>query len=240
MVREIDSCRLTDKQLEALDVLSIDYGLTNRELNRWLKESSIPSNLTEQELKKAREKIEKNEGNFSRDVTGPLLERGIIYQMEGEYPNKLLYINKFIDNMHKIQRDLAYSIEGRIWYYDKIHHIEHAKMEMKSRKTSEKHAEAHGVLTSFIRLYYWCDQIIKEIDNSVKTHQQHYDSFCLVTQIPPCKRCRVMQKGIKLYQYHQESQRILFQQDRILALMKARVQHGINNVKELQLVASHP
>ena len=40
MVRETIYYRLTDKQLEALGVLSIDCGLTNRDLNRRLKESS--------------------------------------------------------------------------------------------------------------------------------------------------------------------------------------------------------
>lgn len=234
MDRETSAHNL-DQRLEALDLLSMGRGLTNRELNRWLKDSDIPSTVTERELGKALERIEKNEGNFSRDVTGPLLTVRVIYKTEGKYPNKSLYINKFIDNMHKIQHDLADEIEGRIWYYDKIHHIEHAKM--RSRKTSEKHAKAHGVLTSFIHLYIWCNQIKKEIDSLVTTHKQHYDSFCLVTQPPPCKCCQAIEENAKMYQYYQDMHYILTDQDTILELMKTDMRHRINSVEELKLAA---
>jgi hypothetical protein len=211
MVREIDSCRLTDMQLEALGVLSIDYGLTNRELNRRLKESSIPSNLTEQELNKALEKIETKEGNFRRDATGPLLEKGIIYRTEGKYPNKLLYINKFIDNINKIQDLLADRVDGRIWHYDKIHYIEEKKAKI-GEKPSEEHVNAHHLLNEFIHLYLWCDQIKRELDEIVEDQRVHFDSFCLITQIPPCKTCRLIQKSMKHSQHFQELNYILWKQ----------------------------
>ena len=223
MVREIDSYRLTDKQLEALGVLSIDYGLTNRELNRRLKDSSIPSNLTEQELNKALEKIEKDEGNFSRDVTRPLLKKGLIYQTYGKYPNKLLYIKKLNDNMYKIQEDLANPIEGRIWYYDKIHYIEEKKANIRE-KLSEEHVKAHCLLTEFIHLYLWCDQIKREINEIVEDHRVYFDSFCLITQIPPCKTCRSIQRSMKHSQYFQELNNILWKQTEI---------HSIKDLKEL-------
>jgi len=211
MVREIDSYRLTDRQLEALGILSIDCGLTNRELNRQLKESRIPSNLTEHELNKALEKIEKEEGNLSRDVTGPLLKKGLIYQTDGKYPNKLLYIKKLNNNMYKIQEDLANPIEGWIWYCDKIHYIEEKKAKIRE-KLSEEHVKAHCLLTEFIHLYIWCDQIKREINEVVEDHRIYFDSFCLRTQIPPCKICRGIQRRAKHYQYFQEINNIFWKQ----------------------------
>lgn len=211
MVRETISYRLTDKQLEALGVLSIDCGLTNRELNRRLKELSISSNLTEQEINKALEKIEQNEGNFYKTVTEPLLNQNMIYKTKGKYPNEPLYINKFIDNMHRIQDNLANPIDGRIWHYNKIHYIEEKKTKV-GRELSDEHVKAHGLLSEFIHLYLWCDQIKREIDEIVEDHRGHFDSFCLITQIPPCKICRAIQRRAKHYQYFQEINSILWKQ----------------------------
>jgi hypothetical protein len=213
MDREANSFRLTDQQLQALGFLSIDYGLTNRELNRRLKESSIPSDLSEQELKKALERIEKNEGNCSGDVTGPLLSKNIIYKTKGKYPNEPLYINKFIDNMNKIQYDLADPIDGRIWYYDRVHYIEEKKSD--SREISEKHFKAHVLLTEFIYLYIWCEQIKREIDEVVDTYRVRFNSFSLVTPIPPCRICRSIQRKIKINRYFQEINQILWKKTKI-------------------------
>jgi hypothetical protein len=214
MDREISSCRLTDQQLEALGNLSIDYGLTNRELNRRLKESNISSNLTEQEINKALEKIEKNEGNCYRTVTRPLLSQNIIYKTKGKYPNEPLYINKFIDNMNKIQHTLADPIDGRIWHYDRVHYIEGKKMGL-GEIPSEEHVKAHGLLAEFTYLYIWCDQIKREINEVVETYRGHFDSFCLVAQIPPCKICLKIQRNVKVRQYFQDLNRVLWKQAKI-------------------------
>lgn len=235
--------RLTDDQLVVLDELSINAGQTSKELNRSLEAPKILSTEDEQEIIKVLEKIEKNKSNFYRDIKKPLLDMGMVYQIErpGRRGNiKLLYINKFIDNIDTIRRKLTDPDEGRIWHYERIHRQEHANSEW--GETSEKHAEVHGILTSFIHLYYWCAQIRKEIDAMVKDHKLHYDSFCLITQIPPprCVCCREIQRRINSEQYFQEIQNILFQQDRYLALINAQVRHGISNVEELRLVASDP
>lgn len=241
------SQRLTDMQLEALDILSEDCGITNRKLTRQLKESDISSMLTEQELTKSLERIEKSEGNVFNKVTKPLLEQGMIYQVKGEkYPNKLLYINKSRDNMLKIQHDLADPLEGRIWYYDRIHYKEQTEFEKRkwdylndhdaAPDISDKHAEARSLLMSFIHLYLWCDKIYKEI-HAMLFEGDTWSGFSLVTQIPPCMTCQEINRRMKSEQYHQESMRVIYEKDRLLALIKARTQHGIRNVKELQSTA---
>ena len=89
MGREAFPHRLTDQQLKVLELLSMDTGSTNRWLTQRLK------------------KMEREEGNVHTDVTKPLVDCNILYQVKGEYPNKPLYINKSLKVINKILHDLV-------------------------------------------------------------------------------------------------------------------------------------
>ena len=145
----------------------------------------------------------------------------MIYKTKGKYPQEPLYINKFIDNMHRIQDDLANPIDGRIWHYNKIHYIEEKKAKV-GRELSDEHVKAHGLLAEFIHLYLWCDQIKIEIDEIVEDHRGHFDSFCMITQIPPNETCRAIQRRVKHRQYFQEMNHILWKQNGIQSIEDLR------------------
>lgn len=100
MVRETSALILTYQQLSALDILTMDYGITNRGLTKLLG------------------KEECEEGNVYHYVTKPLLRKDILISIEGEkYPNKLLYINKTCENMKKLNEALIYL--SRKTFYEK-------------------------------------------------------------------------------------------------------------------------
>jgi hypothetical protein len=225
MDREASTYRLTDQQLTALDILSMDCGFTNQELTEWLR---------------------KKKGNIHNKVTKPLLEKGLIYQIGKIYPkpNKKLYINKCFKIINKIRHDLADPIEGRIWYYEKIHYSEQKEYEkrkwdcIRNQKElppiSDKHLQARTFLLSFIHLQLWCDKSIDEMQSLLRESYVR-GSFCLLTPIPPCALCQDIQKHAKSQEYLQEHQRIIWERDQLLAIMRAQTEHGINDVRELEI-----
>jgi len=230
MGREDIPYRLTDQQLEALDILSMDCGLTNRKLTSLLG------------------KNEREEGNIRNKVTKPLLSWGMIYQVKAEYPNKLLYINKSYENIHEILRAISDPICGRLLCYDRIHFIEQREYDQRkwnyikncddeAPPISDKHLEARSRIESFIHLYLWCKKIL-EIYQAQLFEPNTRPEFSLISPTPPCTLCQKVQRRLELDTYFQDHMRILWERDRHLAKIKAETQHGIHNVRELQLTST--
>lgn len=124
-----EPCHLMDIQVETLDMLSIDCGLTNQELTRLL---------------------EKKKTNVSGKYVKPLLVAGLVYQVVDmeEYPKKRLYIKKSVNNMDKIQRALADPVKGKIWQYDRIR--------MECNEPPDAFSRVIELLAASIHLYIWC------------------------------------------------------------------------------------
>jgi len=135
---------LVDTQMEVLDMLSIDCGLTNRELTRLLG------------------RRERDEGNVSGKYVKPLLDAGVVYQVSGEeYPKKELYIKKSVNNMDKIQHALADPVKGKIWQYDRIRLAQQEKT--KCNEPSDVYLRAVELLAASVHLYMWCRMIHSDL-----------------------------------------------------------------------------
>lgn len=180
MDREI-SAHLTDTQIEALDFLSMDCGLTNRELTRWM------------------DKKESDEGNTRTKITKPLLESGIIYQVKRKYPNKFLFIIKSYKNIYKLKNELADPIFGKIQFYKKAHRIEQIEYEKKKYnymreheappEISDTHLEIRHILGKCIHLYKWCNEIEKDL-HAQTSKRNTKANFSLLSLRPQCDLCK--------------------------------------------------
>jgi len=239
---------LTDQDLLILEQLSDERGHPLWDLSETMARDKFGYQTS------ARTHARNIKGNLLKKLTR-LEELEYIYKIErkstrwntrskkiAEYP---YYINKNSRVLYKIQHDLADPIEGKIWRYDKTHYIEQKEYDKQKWDSMKNHEEAPDIsnshlkarqgLTSFIHLYFWCDKIKKEIDDVVKTHRARYDSFSLVTRIPPCRICQEIQDRMKIDQYYRELQLILYQRKRFLAKINAQVCHDISDLRELQL-----
>jgi len=154
MDRELS--HLTDTQIKTLDILSMDYGLTNRELTWWL------------------DKREREEGNVLTKCVKPLLNAGLVYQvkMKDEYPKKRLYINKSLENMRWLKNELANPVSGKIQQYQRDHlkaQIDYNKRDWASggntgeQPISDEHLEIRTNLGHCIHLYKWVNKTYDEM-----------------------------------------------------------------------------
>ena len=229
---------LTDQDLVILEFLSDDCGhplwnlaetLTSHPLWKSSKTLVINNSLSS---KSSRQLAKKLKGNLLKRLDR-LETKGYIYRIPrkstrwktrspgaDEYP---YYINKNISSIDKIQFHLADQIEGRLWYYNNIHHIEERKTGV-GNEITEEHAKVHGLRGEFVHLWSWCDQVRREISEVVQENGSRVDSFCLVTPIPPCKICQDVLRRKKLHQYYQDIQR---------ALNSQNVIHSENDLKKL-------
>jgi len=181
----------------------MDYGLTNRELTRWL------------------DKKEREEGNVKNKYVTPLLDAGLIYQvkMKDEYPRKRLYINKSLKNIIWLKSELANPVSGRIQQYQKAHHVEqkdYEKIKWSSKSDSvglpisDKHLEIRTILGHCIHLYKWCNKVEEELHALLSKEKARID-FSMLPLRPHCRLCRDEMELIKTHEYFQEHQRIIFE-----------------------------
>ena len=206
MDRELS--HLTDMQIKALDILSMDYGLTNRELTWWL------------------DKKEREEGNVLTKYVKPLLEAGLVYQvkMKDEYPKKRLYINKSFETIMWLKNELANPVSGKIQQHQIAHHKEQTDYKKRDwalggntgdLPISEKHLEIRKNLGHCIHLYKWCNKTYDEMHALLlKGTVRPYFSL-----LPPCPSDDL--KRIKSDEYFQEHSRIIWED-------------GAYNIKELK------
>lgn len=167
---------LTDQMLDALEIISDDYGITNRELTSYFR------------------KEEREEGNTHAKVIKPMLLAGVIYQ---KAPIKILYPNKltFIRKEFEILAHIGSALPGRIAYYKKRRfkelgdyrkkQLEHAEIELDDVEPPLGLQRANHYLISFLRLNNWVKKTRKEIMMAEKKGLSIADA-----PIPRCNFCR--------------------------------------------------
>lgn len=202
MDREIPA-HLTDMQIIALDYLSMDYGLTNRELTQLM------------------DKKEREEGNIRRKIIEPLLKSGMVYQVKGRYPSKLLFINKSYENISLIKNVLADPIYGKIPYYKKAHHAEQKKYEKRKwthlrnndelPEISDTHREIRKILKHCVHLFKWCDVISNELQKQMGNENTR-PHFSLLSLRPRCELCKTIFKHTKIHEHFKQHQKIIFEE----------------------------
>jgi hypothetical protein len=167
---------LTDQMLDAIELISDNYGITNRELTNYFR------------------KEERDEGNTRTNVIKPMLLAGVIYQ---KAPIKRLYPNKltFIRNELEILDFIGSALPGRIAYYKKRKlkelgdyrkkQVEHAKIELGDVKPPLGLQRANHYLVSFLRLNNWVEKTREEIIMAEENGSSIEDA-----PIPRCNFCR--------------------------------------------------
>jgi len=150
MEREASQVSISDQQLVALMHLSMGEGLTNRELNRLMG------------------KPERDEGNTINKIVKPLLDFGFVYQVKGEYPKKLLYIDP------KMFWTLCFAFEKeRIKLNSILFDLQGELMNLENKSIAEE-TKAYADNISKMSLEYYCmDKRLK----SFKKAEEHLRQY---------------------------------------------------------------